>query len=198
MTLSCILLSAGLSGRFGSPKALARLNHKTVIEHLQQLLLATQLAEIIIVLGHRPRPIKSLLFNHRRIRIVHNKDYKLGQASSFKAGLKEIACHTEGIMLFPIDYPMIRKETLDELIAYFLKKTPSILIPAWQGKRGHPPIFHARLKEEILNLDHSLGVNTIIHRHQTDIVLLPVKDPGVVQSFNTQEEFEQLKAGFSR
>ncbi len=195
MILSCILLSAGLSSRFGVPKALARINHETVIEYLQKLLLATDLTEIIVVLGHRAHLIKPLLFNHKRIRVVHNKDYKLGQTSSFQAGLREISSGAEGIMLFPIDYPMIRKGTLEELIAYFLGKTPTILVPAWQGKRGHPPLFHARMKEEILSLETSLGVNAVIHRHQTDTVLLPVSDHGVTQSFNTPEEFDQLMTG---
>jgi CTP:molybdopterin cytidylyltransferase MocA len=195
MILSCILLSAGLSSRFGVPKALARINHETVIEYLQKLLLATDLTEIIVVLGHRAHLIKPLLFNHKRIRVVHNKDYKLGQTSSFQAGLREISSGAEGIMLFPIDYPMIRKGTLEELIAYFWGKTPTILVPAWQGRRGHPPIFHARIKEELLSLGHFVGVNTIIRRHQTDTVLLPMDDRGVIQSFNTQEEFDQLKTG---
>lgn len=196
--LSCILLTAGLSSRFGSPKALARMNQETVIEYLQRLLLATAIAEIIVVLGHHAHSIKPLLFNHKRIRVVYNKDYKLGQTSSFKAGLGEIASSTEGVMLLPIDYPMIRKETLEELIGYFLRERPSILVPVWQGQRGHPPLFHARIKEEIRSMDPSLGVNTIIRRHQTDTVILSVDDRGVVQSFNTQREFDQLMTGLIR
>ncbi len=49
--VTCILLSAGSSQRFGSPKALAELYDETVLEHLQKMLLATQVGEIIIVLG---------------------------------------------------------------------------------------------------------------------------------------------------
>src|SRR3989344_7860118 len=113
--ISCLLLSAGFSSRFGSPKALARLNDRALIEHLQELLLATQLHEVIIVLGHGAEQIKPFLFKHKKIKVVYNKDYKFGQTSSFKCGLKEVALQAAGIMLLPIDYPVIKAETFDTL-----------------------------------------------------------------------------------
>lgn len=190
--VSCVLLSAGLSSRFGSPKALAKFNRRTLIEHLQTRLLDTRLEEILIVLGDRADQIKPFLFNHKRIKVVYNKDYILGQTSSFQAGLK-IACpQSTGIMLFPVDYPVVKKETVDQLIAYFDDHTPSILIPSCAGKKGHPPIFHRRLKEELLSLDCRMGIHTVIHHHPQDTVILPMEDAGVVKSFNTPEEFKRI------
>ena len=192
--ISCLLLSAGFSSRFGSPKALARLNGKKLIEHLQELLLATQLHEIIIVLGHGAEQIKPFLFKHKKIKVVYNKDYKFGQTSSFKCGLKEVAAPATGILLFPVDYPLIKKETIDMLISCFKEKSPMALIPSCQDKKGHPPVFAIRLKNEFLALKNSMGINTVIHHHIDDVTLLPVDDAGVLKSFNTKEEFEQLKA----
>ena len=45
--ISCILLAAGFSSRFGSPKALAELPGERVIERLQNELLKTQVEEIV-------------------------------------------------------------------------------------------------------------------------------------------------------
>lgn len=192
--VSCLLLSAGFSSRFGSPKALARLNGRTLIEHLQELLLSTQLLEIIIVLGHDAERIKPFLFKHKRIKVVYNKDYKFGQTSSFKCGLKDLDDQTIGILLFPVDYPLIKNQTVDTLINCFEEKKPAVLIPSYQDKKGHPPILDAGLKNELLVLEDSMGVNTVIHRHADDVIVLPVGDAGVIKSFNTKEEFEQLKA----
>lgn len=192
--ISCLLLSAGFSSRFGSPKALARLDRQTLIEHLQELLLATQLHEIIIVLGHGAEQIKPFLFKHRRIKVVYNKDYKFGQTSSFKCGIKEVAAPTTGVLLFPVDYPLIKKETIDTLITCFDEKKPMALIPSYDDRKGHPPIFNIQLKNEFQNLEDVSGVDTVIHRHIGEVVVLPVDDPGVIKSFNTKEEFEQLKA----
>lgn len=195
--ISCILLSAGSSSRFGSPKALAKLTHETIIEHLLKLLIAADIDEIIVVLGAGADQIKPFLFKHKKIRIVHNKDYKLGQTSSFKTGLTAVTPQATGVLLMPVDYPMVQPDTIQALIASFKEKSPLLLIPTYQDHKGHPPLFAARLKKEFLALDNSVGINTIIHRHPTETMLLAVPDPGVIQNFNTQEEFERLKAELS-
>ncbi len=48
---SCVLLCAGKSLRFGSPKALCDLGGETIIARLQKTLLASRIDEIIIVSG---------------------------------------------------------------------------------------------------------------------------------------------------
>ena len=191
--ISCVVLSAGLSVRFGSPKALAKINNEPIIERLQKLLLNTPLYEIIVVLGHEADKIQPHLLNHKRIQFVHNKDYNLGQTSSVKVGFKAVNPQSEGIMLLPVDYPLVKKETIDQLIEFFLEKKPTILVPAFEDHKGHPPIFHAKLKSEILSLPNEIGLNTIGHKHQKDTMVLPLKDPGIVKSFNTPQELEQLK-----
>jgi len=89
--IACILLSAGLSQRFGSPKALAQWNTGTVIEHLQNLLVKSQVDEIIVVCGAHADQIKPHILEHKQVRFVYNKDYNFGQTSSFKAGLKSVS-----------------------------------------------------------------------------------------------------------
>ncbi len=191
--VSCLLLSAGFSSRFGSPKALALVHDRTLIERLQELLLATQLHEVVIVLGHDAERIKPFLFKHKQIKVVYNKDYKFGQTSSFKCGLKQVSPEATGILLFPIDYPLIKNETVQVLISIFERKKPLALIPTYQEQKGHPPIFNASLKNEFLALKDAEGVNTVIYRHADDVDLMPVDDPGVLKSFNTKKEFERIK-----
>ena len=191
--ISCIFLSAGLSSRFGSPKALAPFQQETVIEYLMGLLLKTNLDEIIVVLGSHAEEIKPFILKHNNVKVVYNKDYNFGQTSSFKVGLKNISSDASGLLLLPIDYPFVRMETINYLIEQFYKKSAPILIPTYGGRRGHPPLFEAELKNEFLALDHSFGVNSIIHQHEKDVALVEVDDPGVIKSFNTKDEFERIK-----
>src|SRR3989338_7096233 len=103
--LSCIVLSAGFSSRFGSPKALIPIGQQTVLEHLQSTLLSLKLKEIIIVLGHNAGEIEPFVFKHMKVNVVHNKNYKLDQTSSLKTGLRKGSQDSAGIMLLPVDYP---------------------------------------------------------------------------------------------
>ena len=193
--LSCIILSAGLSARFGKPKALAKIQGETtVIEYLQTLLLHTSIDEIIIVLGSEAEHIKPYLSDHKKIKNVYNQNYLLGQTSPFKIGLGAIHPKSEAVMLLPVDYPAVQQMTIEKLINCFLENKPILLIPTFENHKGHPPIFSTHLKNEFLNLDNDRGLNTIIHRYQAQAFLLPVKDPGVIESFNTHEEFEKIKA----
>jgi len=192
--MSCILLTAGLSERFGSPKALAKINSTTsVIEHIQQMLLQTSIDEIIIVLGADAEEIKPFLLNHEKIKVVYNKDYREGQTSSFQTGLKNISPSTKGILLLPIDCPAIKPETIDMLCQQFLKNSSKIVIPSFQNHKGHPPIFPISLKKDFLALHHSQGINIVAQKHPSGTLVYPVDDSGVVKSFNTLEEFQDIK-----
>ena len=111
--ISCILLSAGLSSRFGSPKALARINNISVIEHIQNTLDNSMVSEVIVVLGGHAKKIKSVVLKHKKVKYVYNKDYNLGQTSSFKIGLKHISTNSLAVMLLPIDYPLIQFKTIN-------------------------------------------------------------------------------------
>jgi molybdenum cofactor cytidylyltransferase len=191
--ITCVLLSAGLSERFGSPKALAKLNDETVIEHIQNMLAGTQVNEIIIVLGAYAGQIKPHLLNHKKVKFVYNKDYNFGQTSSFKAGLANVSNDARGIMLLPVDHPLVSADTVNALIRYFLDKDPLILIPTFKGKKGHPPLFSVKLRDEFLSLKNESGLNAIARAHPSETVELPLEDIGVISAFNTLGELESIK-----
>jgi molybdenum cofactor cytidylyltransferase len=189
--VSCILLTAGDSHRFGSPKALADIHSKKAIELLQNKLISSLVNEIVIVTGAHENLIKPYVFNHSKVRLVYNKDHKFGQTSSFQTGLAAVDPNATGLMLLPIDCPFILTATIDELVGYFLQKDPALLIPTYQSKRGHPPIFHSKLKNEILSLPVEQGLNSLMLKHQVHTIEIN-DDPGIIQTFNTKEELEEI------
>ena len=172
---------------------MAKIGGTLIIVYLQNMLISSQVDEIIIVLGANEDEIKPYILNHRKVKVVYNKDYNLGQTSSFKVGLKKISGHAQGVMLLPVDYPLVKAQTVDLLIEQFNTQRPFILIPTYQNKKGHPPVFHIRAKDGLLQLENTLGLNAFQHRHASEIFLCPLEDRGVVSSFNTPEEFESLK-----
>jgi len=61
------------------------------------------------------------------------------------------------------------------------------------GKRGHPPIFNSSLRNEFIDLDNSSGLNQVVRSHGNDAIDLSVEDPGVLATFNTENEFLEFK-----
>lgn len=190
--VSGIVLAAGLSARFGSPKALADVHGKPVITFLLEKLTQTKLSEIIVVCGANREEIQPHIFKHTMIRVVYNKHYKFGQTSSVQAGLNLLSGASSGFMLLPVDCPFVKMSTVDGLIDYFITNQPSILVPTFESRKGHPPVINAKFKEQIERLDHSQGINSIFQTRAEEIRTLEFQDPGVKQTFNTPEEFSQI------
>jgi CTP:molybdopterin cytidylyltransferase MocA len=190
--ISCIVLSAGLSSRFKSPKALALIENIPAITYLLGKLCVSQISDIVIVLGKDKESILPHIFKHKLIRVVYNNDYKLGQTSSVQTGLKKLSSSTKGFTILPIDCPFVKTETINSLIAYFKKNYPDILIPTYNGLKGHPPMFRSELKKEILKIPHTKGLNSITQNSIYKMETLDLPDPGITQTFNTPEELSRI------
>lgn len=188
--ITCVLLSAGLSERFGSPKALARLRDTTVIGHVQSTLLQSSCDKIVVVLGAYARQIQPSIFIHSRIRVVYNNQYNFGQTSSVQAGWIEADKATTGILFLPVDCPLVQPSSIDLIIEHFKNEAPDILIPAYRNKKGHPPIFNQCLKSKALDIPMNLGLNSLFAGHPPQTI--EIDDPGIVKSFNTPEEFDPI------
>ena len=188
--ISCILLSAGLSERFGSPKALAHIWDCTVIQYVQKTLLQSSCDEIIVVLGAHAHEIQPSIFIHNRIRVVYNKDYNFGQTSSVLVGCREANNSSSGIMFLPVDCPLVQASSFSTIIDDFQKHDPDILIPTYKNKKGHPPIFHQRLKSKILDLSMDKGLNSLFVDHPPQTI--EINDSGIVKSFNSPEELKRI------
>lgn len=191
--ISLILLSGGVSSRFGSPKALVDWNGCSLISSLQERLILTQIDEIIIVLGAHVDQIKPHVLNHNKIKIVYNKNYNLGQTSSLKVGLQKVSKVTDGVGFLPVDFPLIEFQTINDLVSEFLRKRPLILLPSFHGQAGHPPFLDMSLCGKIFELPDDIGLNTFLKEHQSGVHYVDVADSGVVSSFNTPSELKELQ-----
>jgi molybdenum cofactor cytidylyltransferase len=191
--VSCIVLAAGASSRFGSPKPLARIHSRPLISLLSEQLLKTRLGEIFIILGADAEAIRPCVCNDLRINCVFNENFSRGQTSSFKKGLKAVSADADGVLLLPADVPFVKPETIDMIIETFSKNPFPILVPTYKGQGGHPPAFSKTLFAEFAKLSDEAPLSTIQQIHASEILRLPVSDEGVLLSFNTPQEFEKIR-----
>ena len=190
--IALIILAAGQSQRFGSPKALAVIDGQPIIERMQNNFLPTSVGEIIVVLGAHAQSIEPHIFKHKKISSVYNKDHKFGQSSSVQTALRILSNDVKGFFILPVDYPLIVPQTLEALTQKFEQKKKAIIIPTFNQHRGHPPLFDIYFKEQILNLPTDQGLNAIIHQNASVIVDWEVCDAGVLKTFNTPEELKSI------
>jgi molybdenum cofactor cytidylyltransferase len=94
---------------------------------------------------------------------------------------------TSGLMLCPVDHPIVSAELIAQLIREFDSTGKAIVLPAYRGRRGHPVIFRASLYDELLAASPEVGARQVVWAHQADVVEVPTEEKGVVLNLNDPE-----------
>jgi len=192
-SVSGILLSAGKSERMGRPKALLEIGGRTNIENLLEEYLSSDISELVLVLGFDAENLRTFVnsrYKDKRLKIVVNERYEKGMFSSLQKGVSSI--NFQGILIGLIDYPLIKRNTINKLIENF--DGNNIVTPTYRGKSGHPIILPFSLRGDILNTtreDETL--REIINSHKDLIKKVEIGDESVNFNMNTMEDYERVK-----
>ena len=190
--ITCIVLAAGESKRFGSPKPLASINGLPAVRVVVDTLLASAVKNIVVVLGHEAEAVRPAIPQNKRVCAIVNKDYGRGMTSSFQTGLGLTASSATGLMLLPVDMPFVNVATLDLLCRTFGEQDPLILVPTYNGRSGHPPIFSSSLSDDFKALKDDEPLSNVQHRLKQKTLYLPVDDPGIIRTYSTPQELSRL------
>jgi molybdenum cofactor cytidylyltransferase len=197
MMISAILLGAGKSKRMGVDKLSLPWGRKTVLEHCFETLLRSEVQELVIVLGVRKKGAKNL-FRSRKARAVINPYSYRGMSTSIRRGLMALRSKSDGILIALGDQPFLKTPTINVLIHAFQKGKGGIIVPSFQGRQGHPVIFHRRYRKELLNLEGDVGGRPIMERHPQDVRAIRVKSIGVVKDVDTWQDYKKGREGRSK
>ena len=186
--ISAILLGAGQSKRMGVDKLSLPWGRKTMLEHCFETLLRSEVQEVVVVLSARNKATRDL-FKGRRVKIVINPLSKMGMSTSIRRGLQKIRRRGQGILIALGDQPFLKTRTIDALIRIFDQGKGGIIVPSFQGRRGHPVIFHRKFERELRNLKGDAGGRSIIEGHPEDVRVVPVRSIGVVKDVDTRPAY---------
>jgi molybdenum cofactor cytidylyltransferase len=192
--LAAVILSGGASSRMGSPKALLPYQGKPFLEHLLAVTQHPKISARRVVLGPDSESIAKAVPLHPD-EIVINADWELGQLSSIHAALRSLPPGTDGTLLSLIDHPLITAVLVDELIEEFYKSRAPIVLPVFQGRRGHPVIFSATLYEELLAAPLDVGARAVVWAHRTEVREYNTAEEGCVLNLNDPESYNNTKTG---
>lgn len=184
MSIDGVVLAAGLSSRMGKYKMTLKFRQKTIIENCIEAMYG-YCSNIIVVGGYNYNIINELLKPYRKVSTVLNENYMNGMFSSVKTGLKKVKGNR--FFLTPGDYPLIRKDTYEKM----LKCKADIVIPMYDGKKGHPVLVNSNLIGDILNNDNYESMRDFINSHNFTTVSL--KDEGILMDADTPEDYNKIR-----
>jgi molybdenum cofactor cytidylyltransferase len=193
--LAAAILSAGESRRMGTPKALIPYRGRTFLEHLVAVTRHPRVGVTRIVLGAAADAIRDKL-GLDQASIVINQDWQQGQLSSIQKAVRSLpAGKTEGLILCPVDHPIVSAELVARLIEEFDASGKMIVLPAFQGQRGHPLIFRATLYHELLSASPEVGARQVVWNHAQDLLEVPTEEEGVILNLNSPDALNKALEG---
>ncbi|MGC8783147.1 MAG: nucleotidyltransferase family protein [Armatimonadota bacterium] len=191
MDIVAVILAAGASTRMGRPKMLLPFGNSTVIETVIGNVTTSRVTHAVVVLGYGWTQIFRLI-EHLPAEVIVNPRPERGMISSVQWALAQMNQSVDGMLVVLGDQPLIPAWVHDALITAFAYHPESIVVPTYGGKRGHPVLFSARFREEILGLPEDKGLNTLLHAHPDAVYEVPVDTDTILLQMNTPEQYRQM------
>lgn len=186
-----IILAAGESKRMGKTKQLLPYEKATLLEKVIDNVLASNIQEVIVVLGHDAGRIKEVL-REKPVKIALNAEYHLGMASSLKAGLIHMHRDSQGFLVILGDQPLIRSNIINQVIENFALNGKGIIFPIYQSQKGHPVLFHVKYKEAVISLLPQEPIARIIELNLEDVLPIHMEDKEILVDVDYPEDYLSL------
>jgi nicotine blue oxidoreductase len=134
--IAAVVLAAGASTRFGSPKQ--RLLLDPVV---QRVLESEAVSEIVVVLGAHDVETDA--------RVVHCPEWARGPGASLRCGLAALGADVEAAVVVLGDGPRLDPRAIDRVVARWRESGASMLAATYGGVRLHPLLLARRVWDDI-------------------------------------------------
>lgn len=179
--VGAVVLAAGFSRRFGSPKLLAPLPDGRPLFAQTLNRLDGAVTDRIVVT--RPGIAEQLSRHCEDLHVFPGSDRGMG--ATLAHGISLIR-DWDACLVCLADMPFIETATYAALAA---RATPDqIAQPVYQGRPGHPVVFGSAFFAELRQLDGDDGGRPVLQRHRDSLQRLKVDDAAVLQDIDTPED----------
>ena len=182
-----ILLAAGFSRRYGAAdKLLQPLSDGRLISIASAENLIQAIPTCIAVVRAENIVLAEMLIS-RGFKLAFCDENKPEMADSLATAIRFSASFLEadsGFVIALADMPFIKAETIGA-VAEQLARGASIVMPTYQGQRGHPVGFSAKFRNELGSLQGDEGARSIIKRNANDVKFFACEDSGILADIDT-------------
>ncbi|HCR72340.1 MAG TPA: putative selenium-dependent hydroxylase accessory protein YqeC [Anaerolineae bacterium] len=186
-----VILAAGDSTRFGSPKQLLDWKGKPFVRHIVETALQAGLEPVLVITGIHHAEIESCL-KDLPVEVIHNSNYKNGQSESIKLGIQSLPNNIGANIFLLADQPQIPVEVIKALKERHSETLSPIIAPlVLEERRANPVLFDKDTFPDLLQLTGDVGGRAIFDKHKVDY--LPWHDDILIFDVDTKEDYERLK-----
>jgi molybdenum cofactor cytidylyltransferase len=184
-----IILAAGSSQRFGSPKQLAEFNGLPLVDYAVRAALAAGLNPVLVITGAAAEQVREVLKGYS-VRLVHNPDWQTGQSTSIRAGVKALPLECGGAVFMLADQPLVPTALIQALAEEHARTLAPIIAPLIDGRRGNPVLFDRTTFSRLLTLSGDQGGRQLFSSYP--VTFVPWHDSMVLYDIDTPEDLLNL------
>ena len=194
--ISIILLAAGESRRMGAEnKLLLSFRGQPLIVYMVEHILKVESVEVIVVLGHEANKIRKAL-EGKAVTFVENTNYKKGMTTSIQAGVAASHQDSKGYLIGLSDLPLMESIDYQKIVDAFLKVIDKneavIVVPTFEGRKGHPIVFSAQYRKTILTHQEMEGCKNIVKENAHQIFEVSMENDHGLRDMDTPEDYQQF------
>ena len=196
-----LIPAAGHSRRMGRPKLALPVDGagRTVLEQVVTALRQAGIAPVLVVLGPHVVDLAGVA------RLAGAEVLLLDaptpdMRATIEQGLawleEQYRPAPRGWLLVPADHPTLDAGLVRRVVATWRARPDrSIVVPTWQGKRGHPTLVAWAHVAGIRAHPTGEGLNTYFRLHADQTLELPTDSAAVIEDLDTPEDYERLLRG---
>lgn len=184
-----IVLAAGESRRFGSPKQLVEWNGEPLLRHIVKTALDSDLYKVLVITGAYSEDIFPAIEDLPVVHI-HNTEWQEGQSSTIRLGLENLSEDINGVIFFLADQPYLSRDVIRALIDTYSITLAPIVAPVVLDQRGNPVLFDRVTFPALNTLFGNQGGRYIFDRFSLQFV--EWDDPKILVDIDNQKDLRFL------
>lgn len=189
VSVGCVVMAAGNAARFGENKLAAELDGKTLIARALDAVPADALDAVCVVTQYGE--VEALAARHG-FRCIRNDRPEDGLSRTVRLGTEALAGTCGAILYLVSDQPLLRRESVEALLAYYRAHPGRIVGASHGGTRGNPCVFPAQYFPELCALTGDVGGSAVIRAHEDELLLYEIGEDELTD-VDTREALDALE-----
>ena len=193
--LHAVILAAGASTRFGSPKQLVRIGGSPVLHQMISNAAFVAGRSVTVVIGAHARDIAAAL-RQSAASVVVNRDWPEGLASSIRVAVESAPPRCDGLLLLLADQVAVTADDLKHLYAAWKRHPILVAAALYDGAPGLPAIFPRWTYPGLMELRGDRDPRLVIRRNIDQLVRIPMANASI--NLDTPEDLLSIEQSVSR
>lgn len=183
-----LVLAAGAGRRFGTPKLLADLRGRPLVEYVLAAMAGSPLDRVTVVLGAASGELLARIDLHGAVPVIC-PDWAEGQAASLRSGIRAVG-EADAVVVALGDQPNLAPAAVEAVLAARDGRAEAVRA-MYSGSPGHPVVLERSLFPRVAELRGDVGARELLE--EVRVAEVDCDGLGNPADVDTRDDLEALR-----